>query len=182
MAFTVTTSQQGNYEMTCFILLCTTIIKTPNVGISFRRIVFIPPVKLQRLGEYRICQGLLKALWKLMFAHHLTSSFFMLAFPLICHQPISEKYFLSILWYWRIDLSCAAQSYLERKSFLRVWSCGVELICHLAIVPFHPLLTLQPTFSPPTTPKANLANLNLRDMCRSRLSYLEQTSPYLPAD
>lgn len=182
MAFTVTTSQQGNYEMTCFILLCTTIIKTPNVGISFRRIVFIPPVKLQRLGEYCICQGLLKALWKLMLAHHLTSSFFMLAFPLICHQPISEKYFFIniVVLKNRFILRCPVvfrAQILFKSLVLWRWTHLSFGYCALPPSP-HSAANL----SPPTTPEANVANLNLRDMCRSRLSYLEQTSPYLPAD
>lgn len=79
------------------------------------------------------------------------------------------------------------QPCLEHKSSLGVWSSGIEIACHSDNVAFHPLLTLQPTFPPPTPPlhpttlKANLANLNLWDMCRGRLSYQEQTSPYLPA-
>lgn len=131
-------------------------IKTPNETFW---IVFIPPIEVQSLT---------KALWKFALVEHLYLFSLRRLFPLICHQSISEK---SVFHQYR-NLSCFGQSYFEHKSSFRVWARTWHWN-HLS----HPYCA-----PPQTTPKANLANLNLRDMCRSRLSYLEQTSCYLAAD
>lgn len=47
------------------------------------------------------------------------------------------------------------QPCLEHKSSLGVWSSGIEIACHSDNVAFHPLLTLQPTFPPHSTPPPN---------------------------
>lgn len=76
--------------------------------------------------------------------------------------------------------------YLEHKSFAMASAQDIDIICHFGVVPLPTSLGAAAnrhlTPPPPTTPMAELAYLNLWDMCRGGLSYQEQTSPYLPAD
>uniref|UniRef100_A0A0E9SZH9 Uncharacterized protein n=1 Tax=Anguilla anguilla TaxID=7936 RepID=A0A0E9SZH9_ANGAN len=61
----------GDFGQTCWTAFSTTIIKTPNKGISFERMVFHPSSTVPETS--RICA---KVFWQLMVAQHLTKAAF----------------------------------------------------------------------------------------------------------